>query len=382
MQVERPSRHAPSPLFRQIAWQLVKLIHCGDLAPGAKLPDEHELARKFDVSRVTIRSALDLVEQEALIIRKRGMGTFVAGPENWGATTAVPSKAAVIGLVFRTVEELAPDLLPSLTKEVAMRGYTLALGYNATSQQEEATVNNLLQLGVEGLVVFPSPSTFERTYDRVIRSGLPIAAIMTQGPFHGVDCVAYDEEAIAALAVGHLAALGHRRIGYVQPKPRPDSTSGIKERLDHFRAHCDKLGIRDYDDWTITVSGCVVTDEDRTLLCERLANRNCPTAFICWNDTLAVPFTEAAHAVGRRVGEDLAVVSVDNTMEARENAVPLTSIDPRRADMVQRAARALFQRIGGKGPSEPRQLVAGPPKLVKRQSTCPVTVSSAVGSRD
>lgn len=46
--------------------------------PGARLPSESELCERFDVSRMTARAALQILDHEGLIVRKRGRGTFVA----------------------------------------------------------------------------------------------------------------------------------------------------------------------------------------------------------------------------------------------------------------------------------------------------------------
>ena len=48
-----------------------------DLSRGTKLPPENEIAKNYGVSRVTIRRALDELEQEGVIIRIHGRGTFV-----------------------------------------------------------------------------------------------------------------------------------------------------------------------------------------------------------------------------------------------------------------------------------------------------------------
>lgn len=47
-------------------------------SPGTRLPSEAELCERFDVSRMTARAALQILDSEGLIVRKRGRGTFVA----------------------------------------------------------------------------------------------------------------------------------------------------------------------------------------------------------------------------------------------------------------------------------------------------------------
>ena len=56
---------------------LKSLISRGKFAPGEKLPTETEIAKMFDVNRMTVRHAMDLLVQENWIKRERGKGTFL-----------------------------------------------------------------------------------------------------------------------------------------------------------------------------------------------------------------------------------------------------------------------------------------------------------------
>ena len=51
------------------------------LEPNFLLPTEHQLAKRFGVSRVTVRVALDLLERNGLVSRLRGRGTTVSPPK-------------------------------------------------------------------------------------------------------------------------------------------------------------------------------------------------------------------------------------------------------------------------------------------------------------
>jgi GntR family transcriptional regulator len=67
-------------MYRQIADQLRDAIAGGVYKPGDKIPAEPLLIRQFDVSRITVRQAIDALTRERLVIRKQGKGTFVAEP--------------------------------------------------------------------------------------------------------------------------------------------------------------------------------------------------------------------------------------------------------------------------------------------------------------
>ena len=64
-------------LYRKIADDLRKLIKDGAYNEGDKLPSERHLCEQYEASRITIRQALELLEQEQLVVRRHGRGTFV-----------------------------------------------------------------------------------------------------------------------------------------------------------------------------------------------------------------------------------------------------------------------------------------------------------------
>ncbi|MBI2157613.1 MAG: GntR family transcriptional regulator [Candidatus Rokubacteria bacterium] len=68
------------PRYQQIADALRERIRAGELAPGARLDNQRQLARSFGVTLMTLRQALEVLERERLIVRRHGLGTFVAGP--------------------------------------------------------------------------------------------------------------------------------------------------------------------------------------------------------------------------------------------------------------------------------------------------------------
>jgi GntR family transcriptional regulator len=68
------------PRYIQIADQLRRQIVNGQLQPDAQLPTQRELAQKFDTSIMTVRQALEILEEESLVRTEHGIGTFVVSP--------------------------------------------------------------------------------------------------------------------------------------------------------------------------------------------------------------------------------------------------------------------------------------------------------------
>ena len=68
----------PLPKFMQIKKHFMKQLESGQLKPGIAMPSEMQLAEEFSVSRPTVRQALMEMEQEGLVRREQGRGTFVS----------------------------------------------------------------------------------------------------------------------------------------------------------------------------------------------------------------------------------------------------------------------------------------------------------------
>jgi GntR family transcriptional regulator len=99
--------HANTPLDQRVAEQLREMIMEGKLGPETQLPKEPDLSSLLNVSRSTIRSALTILEQGGFILRRWGVGTFIArNPPtynnlniNSGVTQLIRSSGAEPGCV-------------------------------------------------------------------------------------------------------------------------------------------------------------------------------------------------------------------------------------------------------------------------------------------
>lgn len=63
--------------YEAIAEDIQNKIQSGYYQPDEKLPQELELCRQYDASRITIREAMEMLVHKGLIIKRRGSGTFV-----------------------------------------------------------------------------------------------------------------------------------------------------------------------------------------------------------------------------------------------------------------------------------------------------------------
>lgn len=67
----------PVPLYYQLEQHLRSRIADEEFLPGASLPTEDQICREYKVSRITVRRALDGLQRQGLIERRRGLGSFV-----------------------------------------------------------------------------------------------------------------------------------------------------------------------------------------------------------------------------------------------------------------------------------------------------------------
>jgi len=76
-----PSLFYSIPLYIQIAEGLVGQVESGELAPGDRLLPERELSEVLGVNRMTLRRALRVLEAQGLVVRRHGVGTYIAEPK-------------------------------------------------------------------------------------------------------------------------------------------------------------------------------------------------------------------------------------------------------------------------------------------------------------
>lgn len=102
------------PLYLQLKNTLLNRIDNGELLPGERLESERDLAEKYGVNRQTVRSALNVLIEDGVLIKVPYKGTFVAKQivkPAWGNYDAVDDhrgfssflKAQVLRLIVRSL---------------------------------------------------------------------------------------------------------------------------------------------------------------------------------------------------------------------------------------------------------------------------------------
>lgn len=79
------------PLYVKVSDSLRFKIHAGEWQIGDQIPTEMELCETYDVSRITVRRAIEQLVQEGLLSRKRAVGTFVQSVDTQTSGTLAKS---------------------------------------------------------------------------------------------------------------------------------------------------------------------------------------------------------------------------------------------------------------------------------------------------
>ncbi|WP_017726079.1 GntR family transcriptional regulator [Halalkalibacterium ligniniphilum] len=97
-------KSSPLPIYYQLAEQLKKRIESGELQPGDALPAEREYAEQLQISRMTVRQAINNLVNDGYLYRQKGKGTFVAEKK---------LEQQLVGLTSFTEDMKARGLVPS-----------------------------------------------------------------------------------------------------------------------------------------------------------------------------------------------------------------------------------------------------------------------------
>ncbi len=215
-------------LYEEIYMQLAEEIRSGRRAPGDRVETERELAEKHNVSRITSKRALNMLAEEGLVVRRRGLGTFVADPSEKSAKFPAPHSsfsfkepsAKRLGLIMEDLgETYALSLFYELDRQAAENGFQTCLSVSYADQKKERTaLHQLLSLDVKGIIVLPAHGQYYNTdLLRLVLDHFPIVII--DRPMAGIPApsVYTDNLSAARELTEMLITKGHKNIGFFTP---------------------------------------------------------------------------------------------------------------------------------------------------------------------
>ncbi|GAB3589458.1 LacI family DNA-binding transcriptional regulator [Angustibacter peucedani] len=274
------------------------------------------------------------------------------------------------GLVGLIVPELTNPIFPAFAQVIetalARHGFTPVLCTQTPGGvHEDDYTQMLLERSVSGIIFVSglhadSLADHER-YRQLSARGLPIVLVNGYADDVEAPYVSCDDIASSELAVAHLLALGHTRIGLaVGPErfvPAIRKIAGFRQAMASVRAGVDVEDL---------IERSLFSVEGGQAAAQRLLERGC-TAIVSGSDLMALGAIRAARAMGLSVPDDVSVVGYDDSPLVAFTDPPLTTLRQSVQSMGEAAVRALIDEISGQ--PAPRAEYVFRPELVVRGST-------------
>jgi DNA-binding LacI/PurR family transcriptional regulator len=261
-------------------------------------------------------------------------------------------------------------LLDGIKDVLDAAGYTAFLATGGRGvEQERAGLESFVDHRVDGLIVATRGTSIgDKALRELATQGIPIVTIGRPMPGVRVDCIAADHYQGAFDAVTHLVKLGHRRVGFIGISPADAHT--LRRHQGYTAAlEAARVPVREQYTCGPAQAPSFATQEDGFESMTRLMKlKDRPTAVFARNDFAAIGALRAAHAMGLRVPEDVAVAGFDDIPIAAYTTPPLTTVRQPIREQGRLAAEFLLERAEGKRRGEFRTQVMSC-ELVVREST-------------
>ncbi len=232
-------------------------------------------------------------------------------------------------------------------------------------EKEAAYLRDLLDKRVDGLI-FASTAASSEAIPRLQEEGVPLVMLNRRHATVATDYVGMDNRVGIAAAIAHLAALGHRRIGFIAGRL---GSSAAEERREGYRAAI--MALTGAMDETLMVQGDYSIASGEAAARRLMALAEPPTAIVSANDFMAYGAMQAITAAGLAVPGDVSVTGFDDIFMSGLSLIGLTTVRPPTPLLGARAAETLLARIGGTAPAGPVEVVL-PSELAVRRTTGPV----------
>lgn len=277
--------------------------------------------------------------------------------------------AGLVGLITPELENpIFPAFAQVIAQDLTRQGYTpvLATQTPGGSTEDELT-EMLVDRGVAGILyvsgLHADTTADPGRYERLRGQGVPFVLINGYSDAVQAAFVSPDDRAAMRLAVTHLAALGHRRIGLAVG---PKRFVPVQRKIEGFLgAMQDQLSLTE-DAAGELVQQSLFTLEGGQAAASALLERGC-TAIVCASDMMALGAVRAVRQRGLSVPREVSVIGFDDSPLIAFTDPPLTTIRQPVTAMGQAAVRALLEEIGGT--PAPHGEFVFLPELVVRGST-------------
>ncbi len=332
-----------------------------DVAP-ARRPRLDDVAARVGVSSATVSLVLRGVAGPSAETRDRVLEAAAALGYRPDRTASLLARRRrhLLGVLMDVHNSYHAELVEDLHDAAEARGYDLVLSTLTRSRDERRAVDTLLDFRCDALLLLGPESPAARLAD--LGASLPVVCVGRRLTSPVVDVVRSADDRGVALAVEHLAGLGHRDIAFV------DGGRGTiaADRRRGYRSTMRRLGL---EDSATVVAGDHTEAAGSRAAALLLAEPTRPTAVVASNDRCAVGLLDAVRRAGLAVPQSLSVVGYDDSTISRLAHVDLTTVNQDPRAQAEQAVALAVERLDGER-TTPREAVLTP-HLVVRGSTAP-----------
>lgn len=309
------------PLYKAIYQDLKKAILNETYAIGAQLPTEKDFIKQYDVSAITIKKAMDLLKDDQLISRQPGKGTFViSNTVNSVDAPFSESELPVIGLIFTDFSDIfGGNILRHIILHSEDKAQIVFKISHGDPEKEEKFLNELIELGAEGIILIPASSEFlSSKLLELVAKNYPLVLIdrtMEKLPSCSVQI---DNYYASQVLVEHLFHHGHRKIGIVTANTH---ITTIEERIEGaLTAHVENdIGFKQSQIFTELASmvpnSGVQPQEDVEKIKDFLQRNRDLTAVFAGEYSAALLVKQAIEELGKEVYTDYSLVCFDHPVD-------------------------------------------------------------------
>jgi GntR family transcriptional regulator of arabinose operon len=352
---------------RQVFQHLLAEIESGRLRDGDRLPSEAELVKDFAASRPTVARALRDLQNQGLVERKVGSGTYVRRTKK-----ALESRRFGLLIPGLGSTEIFEPICGQMARLAQRQNHTLLWGDfgDKRSEADPALIQQACQSYIRQTAagVFFAPLELKQGKDQINQSvvaaleaaGIPIVLldrdIVDFPQRSGFDLVGIDNHRAGFLIADHLIQLGCEQIDFLA---RPDSAPTVMLRIAGYREALLSAGITPKSRWIH------IGEPSDEKFVQRIIEEGA-TAIICANDLTAANLMKTLDAMGCPVPQKVRVAGFDDVKYAELLRPSLTTIHQPCVDIGTIAMQAMLERI--ENPTFPARDILAQPTLIVRQS--------------
>lgn len=360
-----PRRGRPNK-SRHIALLLRQAIAGGRWRSGTLLPGEHALCQEFSISRTCLRRALDEIEEDGLIRRCHGRGTFVSGEDH--AQDPLLRRICVLLHPLQHEEERSYQEQIDRGMRQALEGSGLAITFREHPLRR--TLSSFLDANAAeaarwSALLCPSTMLDPKAIDWLGQRRIPVVGLAE--PKHGVRVahVDIDNEAGGALAMQHLVDCGCRRvlvIDHISNRFGTDRVRGMRRILEGRGIAIDPALFVDLPSVHLPES----RDHSADLVTRYLRDHAIDGVF-AYMEYPTIGVYQAIRDCGRQVGSDVAVLHCNDYPWLSQVLHPQPSAVHMPFETMARTATDLLLEQLREGISQRRIRI--PPYLIVRGSS-------------